>query len=1135
VAGPVYEKSIIKNLNIMQLPAKELILEVVYTNENDYDITLDEVGYKTLFGNKNKDKNSERLLGNYDNCHTCTDGVVDHVENTLDCGWLDGLDHEIFTLNNHKDINNYQYDASRASCVIMVPDCADGPNYHGDNGTLLHWPYVSNDNCNNQDVCGLGFVFTVWHVASIYHILEAYKSQNIDYLNNVLIRFNWHYKYGTPWNLENMDCGIDTNFAKWRSTIDFDEVVDYCGVRVFAYDSLPDDIAILKMVQKPFYKELHLGWTAQANFDVIYNPEGDTYSNNNDRMFNKDQFKIIGRRADGPTFLLTNYNTYMQNYDYAHPNYHELIMHYADTAYSDIIPRYLSGYSGAQLTFNDYDNPDQRIGLGLLYGGVIDTSSTGFRKRSYLYSKLYYLLFYTGTSYRFVDACYNSGIGKKVRMDSFYLNQVNISSQLKIWKFNHKYIPSSDTLTYLDSCKWYPSVNNKQNCPSQNFVADTCKFNINNYITWNDTTKCITIGSIPANLFPGGELPKGYRIYYNYGDQKTLYFDQYIDNQSIELNYSHCYTSCELFELYMQGIDSLNIAIDFYDGAGRILNNIGCEDIEFKAAISFDLCSMFEITALKTQSDSGCCIYTFTVTVKDSCAKNKPFIHKIAKTLKLLNSPNDTGISLSTIPGVTYNYSDGKITFNRRLCDSNSNDRFIFAYEDGNIICNPPEINSLSCSCACPDPDISKDWIDVITTPGGIGESCPEGFCNITYNINIPPFYNCFRFFKMGTSNRAIINGKASYSFCIPAGTVRTDTIFIKKSLSDTTPCRIIKNSYCPIQSEPKFCKSGCDSVAWENRTVDSIPLPGCPNCYIKGKYMTRTNTCEDKQELQVTEIEVYNTMGNSLACTPCSGNMGELHKKIILKAIYDNRMGFKPILNEENPDSLCDETWRVSIASCWSEYHSSFDLFNGDLNQNPKTRYVPCDTVCCSIGLRVCRYNGPPQHITIDTLQGDIDPNLCITDSLWIYDPYRGGFGGGNHQIDPNDGGSTAQVAGYKVPCINRCDLLDLLTSGAYYGKRALPYEPANNILVSNECRLLTYLTEETMNCIFESDVNSNNFSISIFSINGELLLKEKISVVKGNNEFTINLKNINSGIYLIQAELNGICSKTDKLIIVK
>ena len=93
----------------------------------------------------------------------------------------------------------------------------------------------------------------------------------------------------------------------------------------------------------------------------------------------------------------------------------------------------------------------------------------------------------------------------------------------------------------------------------------------------------------------------------------------------------------------------------------------------------------------------------------------------------------------------------------------------------------------------------------------------------------------------------------------------------------------------------------------------------------------------------------------------------------------------------------------------------------------------------------------------------------------------------------------------------------------------------PDNNLLIKDNCRLLTYLNEESMNCIFDSDVSSNNFSISIFSITGELLIKENINVVKGLNEFTINLKNINSGIYLIQAELNGICSKTDKLIIVK
>ena len=47
--------------------------------------------------------------------------------------------------------------------------------------------------------------------------------------------------------------------------------------------------------------------------------------------------------------------------------------------------------------------------------------------------------------------------------------------------------------------------------------------------------------------------------------------------------------------------------------------------------------------------------------------------------------------------------------------------------------------------------------------------------------------------------------------------------------------------------------------------------------------------------------------------------------------------------------------------------------------------------------------------------------------------------------------------------------------------------------------------------------------------------IIKKQIKVVKGNNEFSINLYGLNSGIYLIQAELNGICSKTDKLIIVK
>ncbi len=116
----------------------------------------------------------------------------------------------------------------------------------------------------------------------------------------------------------------------------------------------------------------------------------------------------------------------------------------------------------------------------------------------------------------------------------------------------------------------------------------------------------------------------------------------------------------------------------------------------------------------------------------------------------------------------------------------------------------------------------------------------------------------------------------------------------------------------------------------------------------------------------------------------------------------------------------------------------------------------------------------------------------------------------------------------------INRCNILSGLTSGPYFnlGKRVLP---DNQISISNECQLLTYINSESLHCIFDSDVNSNNFNIFIYSITGQLLLKENKNVIKGNNEFSININNLSTGIYIIQAELNGICSKTDKLIIVK
>ncbi len=1062
------------------------------------------------------------LLGANDSCHTCNDGIksyADFIDETSECNWLGhGNNDEIFKMENLKGVNDYNYNASRSSCVIMIPVCYTNQNYGGENGTLMNFPYID---CQDPSNCGQGFIFTAYHLGAIQDIVRAdsvIKSgghnndlvANTELLDKVLIRFNWQHQYGTPWNLEDVDCSANqTNFELWRSSIDFSEVIDYCGVRVFAYQKVPFDLAILKMVQKPFYKEHHLGWTAQGNFDV----------DDDNKAFQPSDFKILGRRAKKPTSIFENYNTYFDNYMVNYNTYFQNIkFHVSDSSYFSSF----SGYSGSQLTIRDFTKSNQIMGLGIAL-----TGDNGKNIEGYSYHALLYKL---NSDYIFTDECYSSPTKKK--MSTYYLvdsidNLINKSS------YQHRY--GNDTLT--STRDWMPSLDNKQKCPSPYFVEQPCNFNLIDYITWNDTTKCLTVSPIPGNLFPGGELPKGYRIYYNDGEQKTLDFDPYFDYEPIELNFSHCYDNCELLDLYMQGKEELIISIDFYDGEGRILNNPGCEFNEFRVRISFDLCGMFEITSNKTPTGPGCCINTVSIKVIDTCARNKPILHKIANRIKLVSDTNAEDVLLSSVPNLNYDYEDYILSFSRELCEQDSSEIIYFSYIDGDILCDSPEISLEACSCDCPEPEIAKDWIEVITTPGGLGESCPEGMCEVTVNIDIPPFYNCYRFFNIDGITRGLMEeGKTTYSFCIPAGTLKTFEILIKKKFVDTVPCVVLKNAYCPVQTEPIFCKTGCDSVEWK---LDSLTfaLTGCPDCFVKGKYVSRRNTCEFPvlQELQVTEIEVYNSLGDTLACGPCMGSMADLHKKIILQAIFENNMGFKPILSPVNPDSLCDDTWRVSISSCWTHISNDRRIISGDF-QPSTDKYIPCDTACCTVGLRVCRYYGEPPYITIDTLQGLSNPDLCIVDSLSVptlSPPGGGGGGGPTGGVLPGD----YAVGNRKVPCINRCNILSILESDPFYGlgKRALPSAPNNQISISNECQLLTYLNSESLHCIFDSDVNSSNFNISIYSITGQLLLKDNRNVLKGNNEFTIPLNNLNTGIYIIQAELNGICSKTDKLIIVR
>lgn len=382
VAGPIYKNSVNGFLNIMNIPANELVLEVVSDNEDDFNLKLDGVSYNSLHGNNKKIKELEHLMGVYDNCYTCTDNAMNRADNIINndeftCGWLGWGYPECFNMQKLKGINNYQYDIARASCIVMQPACETEQKYIGCGGTLINFPY---QNCNNPDDCSKSFIIGCHHESAYLNIINAAENEDSDYLQNVLVRFNWHHKFGTPWHLSNVNCTTDVAaFELWRSSIDFDEVIDYCGVGLFAYGPGTPDVAIIKTQQKLIYKELHSGWSAQANYNIdkSVNPE----------IIQNDDFKLIGRRSHLPAQIINIYDVNLTNYSPDAPYSGSFVFKVADNSKGDIPPGSYSGYSSTQITIPDYDNLNQRIGLGMIhFGDDINRTITG----GYSYYKYFY-------------------------------------------------------------------------------------------------------------------------------------------------------------------------------------------------------------------------------------------------------------------------------------------------------------------------------------------------------------------------------------------------------------------------------------------------------------------------------------------------------------------------------------------------------------------------------------------------------------------------------------------------------------------------------------------------------------------------------------------------------------------------
>ena len=285
IAGPISSESINKTINIVKIPAKELILELVAYKKEDISITLQSISFKDL---KSHHRNEFREAG----CYDCPDyGEIEHAELDLSCNSLGYTIHNhLFNYTKFVSVMDESIPSARSACVILIPVDENCTDYAGRTGTLMHFPYrtstqpissISEQNeldvIENVSDCAPSFIFASQHQARIDSLLVAtfiinnpsqHRAAQVDSalqkLDNTLIRFNYHHKYGTPWHLSGIVCdeADPTDYQLWRSTIDWDEVIDYCGIRGFAYmaelgidASVDPDLAIFKMVQNVIKKK----------------------------------------------------------------------------------------------------------------------------------------------------------------------------------------------------------------------------------------------------------------------------------------------------------------------------------------------------------------------------------------------------------------------------------------------------------------------------------------------------------------------------------------------------------------------------------------------------------------------------------------------------------------------------------------------------------------------------------------------------------------------------------------------------------------------------------------------------------------------------------------------------------------
>lgn len=230
--------------------------------------------------------------------------------------------------------------------------------------------------------------------------------------------------------------------------------------------------------------------------------------------------------------------------------------------------------------------------------------------------------------------------------------------------------------------------------------------------------------------------------------------------------------------------------------------------------------------------------------------------------------------------------------------------------------------------------------------------------------------------------------------------------------------------------------------------------------------------------------------------------------------------------MNLTIPNDNCDETWRVILASCWVEYRDYTFNPNGSLVRRP------CDSVdCCSIGLKVCRFDGDPEYITTETLGGPTGGDSCIN---YTYAAINWATFG-TPVLLPND--SVIYYQFNILQCQDKCNWLYGLEEEGYAGKRAIQDYDIKYVdyYGIDEIQVNVKVLENTLECNIVSTIETDNVRISISSIEGIQQKSIKNNILKGENLFYVDIKELHTGLYFINVIVNGVVLRTEKFIIIR